>query len=82
MNYIQFAINSLDNTSGIAAGMAQMEYRELLARITALETAGRHLVNNLPESAIEEAREVWQNTNTRIVLDCRREFAALLGETK
>jgi len=53
---------------------------ELLNRITELETAGRRLVNNLPEDTIEEAREVWLNTNTRIILEARNELAKLLKD--
>jgi len=39
------------------------------------------LLNALPEYEIELAREVWGNTNTRIVLEKRRELeAALKGD--
>ncbi|MHC4413325.1 MAG: hypothetical protein ACYSW6_10235 [Planctomycetota bacterium] len=43
----------------------------LIAGTPALYEALRNLVNNLPESEIEIAREAWGNTNTRIVSEAR-----------
>lgn len=39
----------------------------------------RTLVNHLPESEIELAREVWGNTNTGIIIDVRKEAADTLA---
>jgi len=51
-----------------------------LARLRKIEQAAKTYMNNTPESEIELAREVWGNTNTRIVLDTRRALAAALDE--
>ena len=40
----------------------------------------KNLVNNLPESALEEAREIWLNTNTHIALDARAKAVQALAK--
>lgn len=44
----------------------------------ALARSARKLVNNLPEREIELLRSEWGNTNTRCILEARRELQALL----
>ena len=56
----------------------ETEYKRFLA----LEEAARHLVNELPESEIDLAREVWGNTNANCVLNHKNELAALVGGEK
>ena len=64
-----------------AADLAELQADN--ARLRLVESAAKELANNLPEFAIEEAREIWLNTNTRIILDARKALAAALkGETK
>ena len=45
-----------------------------------LRLAARRLLNNLPDSEIELAREAWGNTNTRIIKDHRDALAAALDK--
>jgi hypothetical protein len=45
-----------------------------------LAEALRGVIKNLPESEIELAREVWGNTNTRIILDSFAEAERILKE--
>ena len=60
------------------------EAREELAALTSerdrLRLAARRLLNNLPDSEIELAREAWGNTNTRIIKDHRDALAAALDK--
>jgi len=57
---------------------AKQDYQEMSVVL-------RNLVNNLPQTEIELAREVWGNTNTRIVSEARKDAALFLdhkAETK
>ena len=47
-----------------------------------LRAALENLINHLPESEIELAREEWGNTNTRLILEYREEARQALAATK
>ena len=61
-----------------------LELGKQLAALTSerdrLRLAARRLLNNLPDSEIELAREAWGNTNTRIIKDHRDALAAALDK--
>ena len=46
-----------------------------------LRAALKNLINHLPESEIELAREVWGNTNTRLILEYREEARQILADS-
>ena len=91
MNALKTVLDELDSETSplpkrIMVGVltlreAAAELAELKAdnaRLRLVESAAKELANNLPEFAIEEAREIWLNTNTRIILDARKALAAAL----
>jgi len=55
---------------------------ELERQNAQLRAALENLINHLPESEIELAREVWGNTNTRLILEYREEARQELAATK
>ena len=55
------------------------ELNSLRSERDALKVAAKKLLNEMPESEIELIREVWGNTNTRILLERRSELAAALA---
>ena len=61
----------------LANRTAQLQW--LKKRNVVLVNRLRTLVNHLPESEIELAREVWGNTNTGIIIDVRKEAADTLA---
>jgi hypothetical protein len=65
----------MDNLNAI---LDRIALDETHARIRQLERLALMLINQLPESEIELAREVWGNTNTQIILAARRALAEAL----
>lgn len=51
---------------------------ELRAQLDALKQAAKDLIQNLPESEIELARDIWGHTNTNLVVNYRLQLAELL----
>ena len=62
--------------------MIGRELERLRKENAQLRAALENLVNHLPESEIELAREVWGNTNTRLILEYREEARQVLAATK
>ena len=59
----------------------ESELAKAQAERDALKEASRDFLYSLPEEEILLAREVWGNTNTRIVLEKRNQLAiALKGD--
>jgi hypothetical protein len=56
--------------------------KKLEQKVAQLQAALKNLINHLPESEIELAREVWGNTNTRLILEYREEARQKLAATK
>ena len=83
--WIEYAIlkawEELPDSAEFITDNAAAELAALRERVEALETVGRRMLNSLPVSEIEIAREALGNTNTRIILVARDELAtALKGE--
>lgn len=53
-------------------------YNQQKERAERLSQALRRLINEVPEEQLELAREVWGNTNVRIILDRIAEGKAAL----
>lgn len=82
---VRFLINEAlvevdDMSSSEAADEAVKVIASLTARLSAVERLAQEFVNNIPESEMELARDVWGNTNTRIALESRKALAAALGD--
>ena len=60
------------------AEQAAAELAALNARVEGLEKKARLFMNSLPVDEIELAREVFGNTNTRLILAARSELEAAL----
>jgi len=76
--------NNREPLSALESIVIISKSREAAAELASLRERAEKaeaLLNALPEYEIELAREVWGNTNTRIVLEKRRELeAALKGD--
>ena len=66
------------NTAAEELAAKDAETAALRERVKVLETVGRRMLNSLPVSEIEIAREALGNTNTRIILVAHDELAAAL----